>query len=187
MNKITIVFSLLSLVSFNSLSYHSDEHNNKIRQDVLNPGWDFEAKTGEKVFNKVRVKVLNNKQVQVFNEKGKRIFAIKCPESNSCLVYTTNSNNPTYEYDAGQLRLGGDKPGSIYKLSLNTIQEYKPSEYREDKYISFIIITSGGSAGSGRDRYDIHTEHGWFSKEETVFDWLRYGHPGEYPYGLDNY
>ena len=55
MNKITIVFSLLSLVSFNSLSYHSDEHNNKIRQDVLNPGWDFEAKTGEKVFNKVRV------------------------------------------------------------------------------------------------------------------------------------
>ena len=146
-----------------------------------------EVITGEKAFDNVKVKVLSDKQVQVFNEQGKRIFAIKCPNSATCMVYTTNSYKPIYKYDAGELRLGGDKPGSIYNLSLDNIKEYKRRKYDDNKYISFIIITSGGSAGSGRYRYDIDTYNAWFSKEETEYDWLRYGHPGEYPYGLDNY
>lgn len=155
--------------------------------DYLNPGWGFEAKTGEKTFNNIKVKVLSDKQVQVFNEEGKRIFAINCPDSVGCMVYTTNSNEPKYKYTAGELELGGSKPGSIYKLSLDSIQEYKPRKHYDDKYISFIIITRGGSSGSTRSRYDINTEHAWFHYEETQFDWLRYGHPGEFPYGLDNY
>lgn len=141
---------------------------------------------GEKTFNNVKVEVLSDKQVQVFNKKGERIFAINCPDSVDCMVYTTNSNEPRYEYSAGELKLGGSKPDSIYKLSLDNIKEYKPRKNYDDKNISFIIITRSGSAGSTRSRYDIDTENAWFSYEETQFDWLRYGHPGEYPYGLDN-
>ena len=145
-----------------------------------------EVITGEKTFDKVTVKVFSDKKVRVFKD-DKKMFGISCDDSPTCMVYTTNSNEPIYKYDAGELRLGGDKPGSIYNLSLDNIKEYKRRKYDDNKYISFIIITSGGSAGSGRYRYDIDTYNAWFSKEETEYDWLRYGHPGEYPYGLDNY
>jgi|GEM_PF-6170729 len=179
MNKIITVFSFLSLVSFNSLSYHSDEHNKKIYNDVINPGWDFEANTGEKNIGKVTVKVFNDKKIHVF-KGSKKMFGINCTESPTCMVYTTNSNEPVYKYNAGNLRLGGDKPGSIYKLSLDNIKEYKPREHYDDKYISFIRITSGGSAGSQRARYDINTTYGSFNLEDTIFDWLRYGREEDY-------
>ena len=179
MNKIIIIFSFLSLISFNSLSYHSDEHNKKLYNDVINPGWDFQAKTGEKTFNNVQVKVFSDKKVHVFKD-DKKMFGITCDMSATCMVYTTNSNKPIYKYDSGYLRLGGDTPGSIYKLSLDNIKEYKPREYDDNKYISFIVIHSGGSAGSQRGRYDIDTEHGWHNKEETQFDWLRYGRQEDY-------
>lgn len=181
-----LLLTLCFLISLSTQAYHSDEHNKKIIKDALYPGWDFEAKTGEKTFNSVKVKVLSDKQVQVFNEQGKRIFAIKCPNTAMCMVYTTNSNEPIYEYNAGELKLGGNKSGSIYRLSLDTIYEYEHSISSDEGYISFIIITSGGSSGYTRSRYDIDTENAWFSYEETRFDWLRYGHPGEYPYGLVN-
>lgn len=139
-----------------------------------------EVVIGEKNFGKVTVKVLSDKKVRVF--KGdKKMFGISCNDSPTCMVYTTNSDNPIYKYDAGELILGGDKPGSIHNLSLDNIKEYKPRKYYDDKYISFIIITSSGSTGSQRARYDIDTEHGWFSLEETTFDWLRYGREEDYP------
>ncbi|HIO04771.1 MAG TPA: hypothetical protein EYN08_04025 [Gammaproteobacteria bacterium] len=136
--------------------------------------------TGEKNFGKITVKVFNNKKVHVFKDDIK-MFGISCYDSPTCMVYTTNSNEPVYQYDAGELRLGGDKPDSIYNLSLDNIQEYQPRKNYDDTNISFIVITSGGSAGSQRGRYDIHTEHGWFSLEQTTFDWLRYGRKEDYP------
>jgi len=139
-----------------------------------------EVITGEKTFDKVTVKVFSDKKVRVFKD-DKKMFGISCDDSPTCMVYTTNSNIPIYKYDAGELRLGGDKPGSIYKLSLDNIKEYKPRKYYDDKYISFILITDSGSAGSQRARYDIDTEHGWFNLEETTFDWLRYGREEDYP------
>ena len=138
-----------------------------------------EVVTGEKTFGKVTVKVFSDKKVRVFKD-DKKMFGISCDDSPTCMVYTTNSNEPLYKYDAGELRLGGDKPGSIYNLSLNNIKQYKPRKYYDDKYISFILITDGGSAGSQRARYDIHTEHGWFYLEDTIFDWLRYGREEDY-------
>jgi len=139
-----------------------------------------EVVTGEKTFSKVTVKVFSDKKVRVF--KGdKKMFGISCNDSPTCMVYTTNSNNPIYEYDAGELRLGGDKPGSIYNLSLDNIKEYRPRKHNDDKFISFIVITAGGSAGSQRGQYNIDTEHGWFDLEQTTFDWYRYGRKEDYP------
>lgn len=166
MNKILITLSLLT-----SLIITSTYANESVTDN---------AKTIQ--IGNLRVEVINSKAVQVYKD-DKKMFGIKCPDSATCMVYTTNSDNPTYQYDAGELRLGGEKPGSIYKLSIDNIQAYKPRKFYDDKYISFIIIAAGGSAGSQKYRYDIHTEHGWFYKEETVFDWLRYGRQENYPYG----
>ncbi len=166
MNKILLTLSLLTSLIITS-AYAKESVADK-------------AKTIQ--IDNLRVDVINNKTVQVYKD-DKKMFGIKCPNSATCMVYTTNSNNPTYQYDAGELRLGGEKPGSIYKLSIDNIQAYKPRKFYDDKYISFIIITSGGSASSRRGRYDIDTEHGWFYTEETDFDWLRYGRQENYPYG----
>ena len=178
MNKLLLTIFLF--ISFSAQSYHSKEHNKKIYNDITNPGWDFEAKTGEKIFGKITVKVFSDKKIHVF-KGSKKMFGISCDYSPTCMVYTTNSDEPIYKYDAGKLRLGGDKLGSIYNLSIDNIQEYQPRKNYDDKYISFIVITSGGSAGSQRGRYDIHTEHGWFSLEQRTFDWLRYGRDEDYP------
>jgi len=158
MNKALLLISLLSLFS---------------------GGIQAGVTTGEKTFNKVQVKVFSDNKVHVFKD-GVKMFGAFCEKSPTCMVYTTNSDKPIYKYDYGELRLGGDKPGSIYKLSLDNIKEYQPNKYRDNKYISFIVITTGGSAGSQRGRYDIDTEHGWHNKEETEFDWLRYGRQEDY-------
>ena len=138
-----------------------------------------EVVTGEKTFGKVTVKVFSDKKVHVFKGDTK-MFGISCDDSPACKVYTTNSNKPIYQYNAGELKLGGDKPGSIYKLSLENIKEYRPRQNYNDKNISF-IVTSSHSVSSHRARYDIDTEHGWFYLEDTIFDWLRYGRQEDYP------
>ncbi len=157
-----------------------ESRHKKMFLDNNPSNWDFEAKAGEKTFGNIKVRVLNSKKLRVF-KNNEKVFGADCSDIAACTIYTTNSKTPIYEYKSGNLKLGGNKPGSIYKLALNNIQEHQPSKHYNDKYISFIVITSGGSAGSQRGRYDIHTEHGWIELEETNFDWYRYGRKKDYP------
>ena len=124
-------------------------------------------------FNNIDIRVLNQSKVQVFKDDV-HMFGIDCNNGILCKAFVSHVGSPEYKIFDGVVQPNTD----VLKLSMKNVQSVV-----DKKRNLVFMMSSGNVSGSYANvqEFWIDTETGAFSHVTKETDWMRYGHPNDYP------
>jgi hypothetical protein len=123
--------------------------------------------------NEIDILIFSNDKVQVYQDKD-HMFGIDCKQGIMCSAFVTDSIDNKFKIMDGIAQVN-DK---VLALSVKSV---KSVLNKKDDLV--FILSTGNATGTYANiqKFLIDTETGAFSKITTKYDWLRYGHPLDYP------
>ena len=124
-------------------------------------------------FNNIDIRVFNQSKVQVFKDDV-HMFGIDCNNGILCKAFVSHVGSPEYKIFDGVVQSNTD----VLKLSMKNVQSVV-----DKKRNLVFMMSSGNVSGSYANvqEFWIDTETGAFSHVTKETDWMRYGHPNDYP------
>lgn len=124
-------------------------------------------------FNNVDIKVFSQSKVQVFKD-GVHIFGIDCDNGILCKAFVSHVENPEYKIYDGIVQSNHE----VLELNVANVQ----SVVNKKNELVF-IMSSGNVSGSYANvqEFEIYSDTGAFYHITKIYDWMRYGHPKDYP------
>ena len=126
-------------------------------------------------YDNIDIKIFNESKVQVF--KGDvHMFGIDCNNGILCKAFVSYVSNPEYKIFDGTVQSNNE----VLKLSAESVQSVV-----KNKGELVFIMSSGNVSGSYANvqEFIIDSDTGAFYHVTKEYDWMRYGHPEDYPYG----
>ncbi len=123
--------------------------------------------------NNIDIRVFNQSKVQVFKDDV-HMFGIDCNNGILCKAFVSHVGSPEYKIFDGVVQPNTD----VLELSMENVQSVV------DKKGELVFIMSSGNVSgsySNVQEFWIDTETGAFSHVTKETDWMRYGHPNDYP------
>ena len=123
--------------------------------------------------NNIDIKIFNESKVQVFKDDV-HMFGIDCNNGILCKAFVSHVGSPEYKIFDGVVQPNTD----VLKLSMKNVQSVV-----DKKRNLVFMMSSGNVSGSYANvqEFWIDTETGAFSHVTKETDWMRYGHPNDYP------
>ena len=124
-------------------------------------------------YNNIDIKIFNESKVQVF--KGDvHMFGIDCNNGILCKTFVSYVSNPDYKIFDGTVQSNNE----VLELSMENVQ----SVVKKKGELVF-IMSSGNVSGSYSNvqEFIIDSDTGSFYHVTKEYDWMRYGHPEDYP------
>jgi len=124
-------------------------------------------------FNNIDIRVFNQSKVQVFKDDV-HMFGIDCNNGILCKAFVSHVGSPEYKIFDGVVQPNTD----VLKLSMKNVQSVV-----DKKRNLVFMMSSGNVSGSYANvqEFSIDTETGSFYHVTKEYDWMRYGHPEDYP------
>ena len=121
----------------------------------------------------VDIKIFNQSKVQVFKDDV-HMFGIDCNNGILCKAFVSHVANPEYKIFDGVVQSNSE----VLKLSVANVQSIVSK-----KNELVFIMSSGNVSGSYANvqEFVIDTDTGAFYHVTKEYDWMRYGHPKDYP------
>lgn len=124
-------------------------------------------------YDNIDIKIFNESKVQVF--KGDvHMFGIDCNNGILCKAFVSHVSNPEYKIFDGAVQSNNE----VLELSKENVQSVV------DKKVDLtFIMSSGNVSGSYANvqEFIIDSDTGAFYHVTKEYDWMRYGHPNDYP------
>ena len=124
-------------------------------------------------YDNIDIKIFNESKVQVF--KGDvHMFGIDCNNGILCKTFVSYVSNPDYKIFDGTVQSNNE----VLELSMENVQ----SVVKKKGELVF-IMSSGNVSGSYSNvqEFIIDSDTGSFYHVTKEYDWMRYGHPEDYP------
>ena len=124
-------------------------------------------------FNNIDIRVFNQSKVQVFKDDV-HMFGIDCNNGILCKAFVSHVGSPEYKIFDGVVQSNNE----VLELSMENVQSVV-----DKKRNLVFMMSSGNVSGSYANvqEFWIDTETGAFSHVTKETDWMRYGHPNDYP------
>ena len=123
--------------------------------------------------NNIDIRIFNESKVQVF--KGDvHMFGIDCNDGILCKAFVSHVGSPEYKIFDGVVQSNNE----VLELSMESVQSVV------DKKVDLtFIMSSGNVSGSYANvqEFIIDSDTGSFYHVTKKYDWMRYGHPEDYP------
>jgi hypothetical protein len=123
--------------------------------------------------NNIDIRIFNESKVQVF--KGDvHMFGIDCNDGILCKAFVSHVGSPEYKIFDGVVQSNNE----VLELSMESVQSVV------DKKVDLtFIMSSGNVSGSYANvqEFIIDSDTGAFYHVTKKYDWMRYGHPEDYP------
>ena len=123
--------------------------------------------------NNIDIRIFNESKVQVF--KGDvHMFGIDCNDGILCKAFVSHVGSPEYKIFDGVVQSNNE----VLELSMESVQSVV------DKKVDLtFIMSSGNVSGSYANvqEFIIDSDTGAFYHVTKEYDWMRYGHPEDYP------
>jgi hypothetical protein len=123
--------------------------------------------------NNIDIRIFNESKVQVF--KGDvHMFGIDCNDGILCKAFVSHVGSPEYKIFDGVVQSNNE----VLELSMESVQSVA------DKKVDLtFIMSSGNVSGSYANvqEFIIDSDTGAFYHVTKKYDWMRYGHPEDYP------
>ena len=123
--------------------------------------------------NNIDIKIFNESKVQVFKDDV-HMFGIDCNNGILCKAFVSHVGSPEYKIFDGVVQSNNE----VLELSMENVQSVV-----DKKRNLVFMMSSGNVSGSYANvqEFWIDTETGAFSHVTKETDWMRYGHPNDYP------
>lgn len=123
--------------------------------------------------NNIDIRVFNENKVQVFKDDV-HMFGVDCNNGILCSVFVSYVSSSKYKIFDGVVQLNSE----VLELSAKNIQ----SVANKNRSLVF-IMSSGNASGSYANiqEFEINSNTGAFYHTTRELDWMRYGHPNDYP------
>ncbi len=123
--------------------------------------------------NNIDIRVFNQSKVQVFKDDV-HMFGIDCNNGILCKAFVSHVENPEYKIFDGVVQSNNE----VLELSMENVQSVV-----DKKRNLVFMMSSGNVSGSYANvqEFSIDTETGSFYHVTKEYDWMRYGHPEDYP------
>ena len=123
--------------------------------------------------NNIDIKIFNESKVQVFKDDV-HMFGIDCNNGILCKAFVSHVANPEYKIFDGVVQSNNE----VLELSMENVQ----SVVKKKGELVF-IMSSGNVSGSYANvqEFIIDSDTGAFYHVTKEYDWMRYGHPEDYP------
>ena len=123
--------------------------------------------------NNIDIRIFNESKAQVF--KGDvHMFGIDCNDGILCKAFVSHVGSPEYKIFDGVVQSNNE----VLELSMESVQSVV------DKKVDLtFIMSSGNVSGSYANvqEFIIDSDTGAFYHVTKKYDWMRYGHPEDYP------
>ena len=123
--------------------------------------------------NNIDIKIFNESKVQVFKDDV-HMFGIDCNNGILCKAFVSHVGSPEYKIFDGVVQSNNE----VLELSMENVQSVV------DKKVDLtFIMSSGNVSGSYANvqEFIIDSDTGAFYHVTKEYDWMRYGHPEDYP------
>ena len=123
--------------------------------------------------NNIDIKIFNESKVQVFKDDV-HMFGIDCNNGILCKAFVSHVGSPEYKIFDGVVQSNNE----VLELSMESVQSVV------DKKVDLtFIMSSGNVSGSYANvqEFIIDSDTGAFYHVTKKYDWMRYGHPEDYP------
>jgi hypothetical protein len=123
--------------------------------------------------NNIDIRIFNESKVQVFKDDV-HMFGIDCNNGILCKAFVSHVSSPEYKIFDGVVQSNNE----VLELSVKNVQSIVSK-----KGELVFIMSSGNVSGSYANvqEFSIDTETGSFYHVTKEYDWMRYGHPEDYP------
>ena len=123
--------------------------------------------------NNIDIKIFNESKVQVFKDDV-HMFGIDCNNGILCKAFVSHVGSPEYKIFDGVVQSNNE----VLELSMENVQ----SVVKKKGELVF-IMSSGNVSGSYANvqEFIIDSDTGAFYHVTKEYDWMRYGHPEDYP------
>ena len=123
--------------------------------------------------NNIDIKIFNESKVQVFKDDV-HMFGIDCNNGILCKAFVSHVGSPEYKIFDGVVQPNTD----VLKLSMKNVQSVV-----DKKRNLVFMMSSGNVSGSYANvqEFIIDSETGSFYHVTKETDWMRRGHPEDYP------
>ena len=124
-------------------------------------------------YDNVDIRIFNESKVQVFKEDV-HMFGIDCNNGILCKAFVSHVGSPEYKIFDGVVQSNNE----VLELSMENVQ----SVVKKKGELVF-IMSSGNVSGSYSNvqEFIIDSDTGSFYHVTKEYDWMRYGHPEDYP------
>jgi len=124
-------------------------------------------------YDNVDIRISSQSKVQVFKDDV-HMFGIDCNNGILCKAFVSYVANPEYKIFDGVVQSNNE----VLELSVANVQ----SVVSKKNELVF-IMSSGNVSGSYANvqEFIIDTDTGAFYHVTKEYDWMRYGHPNDYP------
>ena len=123
--------------------------------------------------NNIDISVFSKSKVQVFKDNV-HMFGIDCNNGTLCKAFVSHVGSPEYKIFDGVVQSNNE----VLELSMESVQSVV------DKKVDLtFIMSSGNVSGSYANvqEFIIDSDTGAFYHVTKKYDWMRYGHPEDYP------
>ncbi len=123
--------------------------------------------------NNIDIRVFNQSKVQVFKDDV-HMFGIDCNNGILCKAFVSHVENPEYKIFDGVVQSNNE----VLELNVANVQSVVN---KKNKLV--FIMSSGNVSGSYANvqEFVIDSDTGAFYHVTKEYDWMRYGHPKDYP------
>jgi len=124
-------------------------------------------------YDNVDIRIFNESKVQVFKDDV-HMFGIDCNNGILCKAFVSHVRSPEYKIFDGVVQPNTD----VLELSMENVQSVV------DKKGELVFIMSSGNVSgsySNVQEFWIDANTGAFYHVTKEYDWMRYGHPEDYP------
>ncbi len=124
-------------------------------------------------YDNVDIRIFNESKVQVFKDDV-HMFGIDCNNGILCKAFVSHVGSPEYKIFDGVVQSNNE----VLELSVENVQSVV-----DKKRNLVFMMSSGNVSGSYANvqEFSIDTETGSFYHVTKEYDWMRYGHPEDYP------
>ena len=124
-------------------------------------------------YDNVDIRIFNESKVQVFKDDV-HMFGIDCNNGILCKAFVSHVGSPEYKIFDGVVQSNNE----VLELSMENVQ----SVVKKKGELVF-IMSSGNVSGSYANvqEFIIDSDTGAFYHVTKEYDWMRYGHPNDYP------
>jgi hypothetical protein len=124
-------------------------------------------------YDNVDIRIFNESKVQVFKDDV-HMFGIDCNNGILCKAFVSHVGSPEYKIFDGVVQSNNE----VLELSMENVQSVV-----DKKGELVFIMSSGNVSGSYANvqEFIIDSDTGSFYHVTKETDWMRYGHPNDYP------
>jgi hypothetical protein len=124
-------------------------------------------------YKNIDIKIFNESKVQVL-KKGIHMFGINCNNGILCRAFVSHESSPDYKIFDGVVQ------SNVKLLDLSAVNVQSVVDKKREL---MFVISSGNVSGSYANvqEFTIDTDTGAFYHITKTYDWMRYGHPKDYP------